>query len=198
MTPTSRKVVGGLIRIGLVILAVAVVISWLKPRTRRGPAIRVATSVPADDALGPGDLRIFNADSSLDLVLRGDKIYAGLSPKVVAKVQQEMNKDAESDTGLGGSIAAIVKKSVGAAIGTHVVYPVSDVREMHYDNGSIVVTWKDGSSRSLFKDVNVNGERKDHSFSQADAQRFIAAVQARQQGPAVPAQPPVPQPQTHP
>ncbi len=198
MTPTSRKVVGGLIRIGLVILAVAVVISWLKPRTRRGPAIRVATSEPADDSLGAGDLRIFNADSSLDLVLRGDKIYAGLSPKVVAKVQQEMNKDAESDTGLGGSIAAIVKKSVGAAIGTHVVYPVSDVREMHYDNGSIVVTWKDGSSRSLFKDVNVNGERKDHSFSQADVQRFIAAVQARQQAPAVPARPPVPQPQTHP
>ena len=66
--------------------------------------MRVQTEVPSTDALAPGDMRIYNVDSSVDLILQGDRILAGLSPKTVAKVKDELARSASEDTsGLGGT-----------------------------------------------------------------------------------------------
>jgi hypothetical protein len=140
---------------------------------------------PANEALGPGDLRIYSADSSVDLVLSGNNILAGLSPKTVEKVKSEMERSTDRDTsGFAGSISKMVKSSVAGAIGTHAVYPLSEIREIRYEDGQIVFDAKDGKQHDLFGNTKVNGNKVSNSFRPDDAQRFVEAVRARMERPA--------------
>lgn len=180
MDASSRRWVAGLIRFGLVILAIAVVASWFRGRApERKHRVSVQRDVPAPDSLRPGDLRIYNADSTIDVILSGDRILAGLSPKTVGRIRSELDTSAATDSGLGGSIASLVKKTVAGAIQTHMVYRLSDIRDVRYDDGQLVFEWIDGSDHQLFGDTKVNGERKGSTFRAEDAERFINAVRAR-------------------
>lgn len=164
---------------GLVVLAIVLVSGYFARKMPHRSRVRVQTEVPPPDSLGPGDMRIYNADSSVDLILVGDKILAGLSPKTIAKIRGEMEKSAAHDTGgLGGSISQIVKKSVAGVIGTHAVFPVADIRDIRSEGDQIVFEWKDGSTHQLFGGTKVNGERA-NTFRPEDAQRFVDAVKAR-------------------
>jgi hypothetical protein len=181
MSPSSRRLVAALIRTGLVVLTLVLISGYvMRHMSSRSRHVRVETEVPAPDALGPGDLRIYSADSSVDLTLVGDKILAGLSPKTVAEVKTKLETSAARDTsGLGGSIAQIVKKSVAGAIGTHAVFPLSDIRDIRYDGDQIVVEWKDGGKHQLFGGVTVSDHKVSNSFRPEDAKRFIDAVHER-------------------
>ena len=193
MTVSSRRVVAGLIRFGLVILAIVFVSGYFirKMPTRSRHPMRVQTEVPPPDALAPGDLRIYNRDSTVDLILAGNNILAGLSPKTIAKVKDEVNaKTAGETTGLGGSIAQIVKSSVASAIGTHASFPVSEIRDIRYENNTIVFEWKNGDKHELFGSTTVQGEKASHTFRQEDAERFIAAVKDRMAHPGATVPPP--------
>ena len=66
--------VGGLVRIALVILAIAFVSRYFVRRTTEKTHMRVRTEAAVLDSLAPGDLRIYNVDSTVDLVLKGDEI----------------------------------------------------------------------------------------------------------------------------
>src|SRR5512146_216911 len=119
MGPSSRRFVAGLIRVALVVLAIGIAGAYVGHRAPKRHQMRLQTEAPPPEALGPGDMRIYNADSSVDLILQGNKILAGLSPKTIAKVQGDLRRSAEKDTsGFGGSIAQMVKKEVAGAIGT--------------------------------------------------------------------------------
>lgn len=179
----SRRVIGGLVRLALVVLAVIFVGRYVMHRMPNRDHVRVQTQPPSEDSLGPKDLRIYSADSAVDLILMGDKILAGLSPKTVAKVKSDLDRSASHDTsGLGGSISQIVKKSVAGAIGTHAVFPLSDIRDIRYEHDQIVFDWKDGGKHQLFGNTSVNGRKVSSSFRQEDAERFIEAVRARMAG----------------
>jgi len=193
MTVSSRRVVAGLIRFALVILAIVFISGYFfhKMPTRSKHTMRIETEVPPPAALVPGDMRIYNRDSSVDLVLAGNNILAGLSPKTIAKVKDAVNaKTAGETTGLGGSIAQIVKTSVASAIGTHASYPVSEIRDIRYEDNTIVVEWKNGDERQLFSNTTVQGEKVSRTFPQEDAERFIAAVKDRMAHPVPPVPPP--------
>ena len=118
------------------------------------------------DSLGPGDMRIYNSDSTVDLVLRGSDILAGLSPKMVSQIKAKIDTSTAKDsTGLGAGIASIVKKSVAGAIGTHAVFPLADVRDIRYEDDQIIFDWNDGRKHSIFeKQPSING-RKRHDRS---------------------------------
>jgi hypothetical protein len=178
MDASSRRWVARFIRLGLVILAIAVVASWISRRTPERSHMGVETDVPASHSLHAGDVQLFNNDSSVDVILSGDRILAGLSPKTVDKVKSELGK-ADSDSGLGGSIAGLVKKTVAGAIDTHMSYALADIRDVRYDEGRIVLEWKKGGDHPLFGDTKVNGERRGNTFRADEAQRFIEAVRAR-------------------
>jgi hypothetical protein len=176
---SSRRFIAALIRTALVLLAVALVIRHFSGRTT-GRHVRVQAEAPPPDSLGPGDLRIYNADSTVDLILAGDKILGGLSPKTIAKIKGKLETSASGDTsGLGASISQIVKKSVAGAIGTHGVYSLSDIRDIRYEGDQIVFDWKDGGKHQLFGSTKVDGEKVSNSFRPEDAQRFIDAVRVR-------------------
>jgi hypothetical protein len=170
----------------LVLLAAGICLAYVAHRVPRhsSRSMRMQSSVPPTDSLGPGDLRIYNRDSTVDLVLVGNNLLAGLSPKMQDKVKAEMAaKTAKDTTGFGGSIAQLVKKSVAGAIGTHASFPLSNIRDIRYDNDQIVIDWTDGSKHELFGNTNVNGQKVSNSFTQEDAQRMIDAVRARKATP---------------
>jgi hypothetical protein len=173
--------IAALVRTGLVVLALVLISCYVvRHMSGRSHRVRVETEMPPPNALGPGDLRIYSADSSVDLMLVGDKILAGLSPKTVAEVKTKLETSAARDTsGLGGSIAQIVKKSVAGAIGTHAAFPLSDIRDVRYDGDQIVVEWKDGKTHNLFGGTSVNDRKVSNSFRPEDAKRFIDAVHER-------------------
>jgi hypothetical protein len=182
----SRRVVGGLIRFGLVILACWLVIAWVRRKVSSHNHVRVEAQAPPD-SLGPGDMRIYNADSSVDVVLMGNKILAGLSSKTVAKIKSGLDESRSGDTsGFGGMVSQIVKSSVAGAIGTHAVFPLADIKDIHYADGKIRVQWTDGSDRELFSGTSVNHQKVSDSFNEADAKRFVEAVRARKGLPATP------------
>ena len=177
----SRRWIGRLVRAGLIMVAVFFVWSWIwrKVPHNRGD-MTVAREPVAEAALAPGDLRIYNRDSTVDLVLQGSRILAGLSPKTVAKVKAEMEKSSSRDTsGIGGLIATTVKQTVANTIGTHVAYAISDIRNIRYEDGRLIIERKDGSETRLFGDTKVNGTEQGKTFDERDAQRFIEAVRAR-------------------
>ena len=179
----SRRFIGGLFRLALIVLAVFVVSRYFgvgrgSSRSQR-TSVKIETQAPPD-SLGPGDLRIYNTDSSVDLVLRGQNILAGLSPKMVSQIKAKIDTSTAKDTtGLGAGIASIVKKSVAGAIGTHAVFPIADIRDMRYEDDQIVIDWADGRKHQVFESANVNGKKASRTFRQEDAERFIEAVKAR-------------------
>lgn len=178
---SSRRFIAGLFRFALVILAIVFISGYFRHRGPKTSHVRVQTEPPPPtESLGPGDIRIFDTDSAVDLTLVGDKILAGLSPKTVAQVKNEIDKSADGDTtGLGGSISQIVKRSVAGAIGTHAVFPLSDIRDIRYENGQIVFDWVDGGKHELFGNSKVNGSKASKSFRREDAMQFVQAVRAR-------------------
>lgn len=180
MELAARRWAGRFIRFGLVGVAILLVALWGKRKFASDHRVSIQREPVAQEALAPGDMRIFSVDSSVDLVLQGDRVLAGLSPKTVAKVRAEMERSTPRDTsGLGGLIASTVKSSVSDAIGTHVVYPVADIREISYSDGRLVLMTASGRVR-LFSNTKVSGTDASELFSPEDAQRFVEAVRARQ------------------
>lgn len=130
MDLAARRRTYRLMQAGLVVLTVAVLAIWFLRRVPR-QEIQIQAEGPSAEPLGPGDIQIFNADSSVDLVLQGNRILAGLSPKTVAKVRAELEASTAKDTaGLGGTIAQMVKRTVAGATGTRVVYPLAEIRDI--------------------------------------------------------------------
>lgn len=180
MERTARRWVGGMVRAGLIAIAILLIATWLARRLPNRGRISVQREPVAEETLMAGDLRIYNRDSTVDLILKGNQILAGLSPKTVAKVKAEMEKSSAKDsTGIGGLIASTVKQTVASTIGTHVAYPLSDVRDMRFEDGQLIIERRDGGKTRPFGDTKINGDEKRKSFSAADAKRFIEAVRAR-------------------
>jgi hypothetical protein len=194
----QRRWIARAIKVGLVGAAVLVVMAWIgakrgdpRDRTevrieRHDPDVEVRASAdvehqaPAVEALAPGDLRIYNQDSSVNLILRGAEVLAGLSPQMRERITQEIAQSGTDDTtGFGAAIANVVKTTVASAIATHAVYPVRDIREIEYRDGQIVLVRNSGRRVELLGDVKSDDREISRTFAREDALRFVEAVRAR-------------------
>lgn len=130
----------------------------------------------ADPPLGAGDVRVTSTDGALVLSLIGDTVRTRLGDSVFAKVQREMTADTSRGAGaLGGFVARTVQGAVNgamqAAAGLSLRVPVAEVRAASFADGELHL--RTGSSNS------VKGR-----FTPDDAERFLAALRARQQQPS--------------
>ena len=130
--------------------------------------------------LGEGDVAIVNTDSSVEMAVIGQNIVVRLSEKAMAKLRQETDTATVRDSGLGGSIERLVKKTVQSALSQQITYPLADVRDARYENGEIKLDIS-GRQPRLFANMKVSGKRLTESFRPDDAERFVAAVNARRQ-----------------
>lgn len=145
---------------------------------RRG---RDASRLVARDSalvLGPGDMQIVNADSSVEMALVGKRIIVRFSERTMMQVRRETDTAAVKDSGLGGSIERLVKSTVQSALGQQVEYSLADVKQARYDHGEIEL--ETGARRSrVMRGTRINGKPVMQSFRPDDAERFVAAVNAR-------------------
>ena len=129
----------------------------------------------SDPALGPGDLRVTSSDGMMVLSLIGDTVRSRLGDSAVAKMRHEVAAETDTASGLGGFVAQTIKGAVAggmaAAARFTVRVPVSEVHDMRYEDGQLRI--RSG------KDSKLNAR-----FTQGDAERFMAAVRARQAHPA--------------
>jgi hypothetical protein len=183
MERTHRVLVSRVIRVALIVVAIVLAGSWIFGRVRPSTNFTLESTPTSVEALSAGDVQIFNIDSTVDLVLKDQRILAGLSPQMVTKVRGELAKEQGKDSGLGGSIAAMVKKTVSDNIATRVVYDINDIEDMRYEGEQIVIDWKSGRTQKLFGGVQVQGDREANRFRREDATRFIELVKARQRTP---------------
>ena len=131
-----------------------------------------------EDTLAAGDVRIVSTNGGVDLALIGDSISSGLSPEALRKVRRETDTSQVSGDGFGSQIERMVKGSVQSAVGTRVSFPVSAVREVHYDGEKLVFEWS-GEPRKVFEQAKIDRKPLLASFAPADAKRFADAVNAR-------------------
>lgn len=179
MQLSTRRAIGGLARAGLIVLAVLVAGIWLVNRVRhreRGGSL--PSAIVRSETLNPGDVLVVSAEGGVAITLRGDRVLVGLSPATIAKMRSGLEQSAAKDTsGLGGSIAKIVKQTVADNISAQAAFAVADIREVTYENGLIVLHMKDGKTNRLFENTKVSNERPE--FGREDAERFIAAFSER-------------------
>lgn len=190
----QRRWIARAVKLGLVGLAVVVVMAWVAGKRSRPnvdiriesrgegrSAARVSTApMPEVGMLAPGDAVIFNQDSSVNLILRGDQLLAGLSPQMREKIQREIvQSTSDETTGFGAAVANVVRTTVASAIGTHAVYSLRDIRMIEVDDGQIVLVQNNGRRVELLGDVKSDDEEISRTFSPEDAQRFVDAVHAR-------------------
>lgn len=144
--------------------------------------VTFSSDVPTAAELGPGDMQILNQDATVDLILRGPHLLAGLSPQSVERVRAKIRESGPDDsTGVAGFIATTVKEQVADKIGTHVRYDVVDIRDIRLEGERLVIEWKSGKRQQLFESVKVDGQRgTTNRFHRDEALRFIELVKARQ------------------
>jgi hypothetical protein len=131
-------------------------------------------------ALGEGDVAILNADSSVEMAVVGQNIIVRLSDKTMDKIRHETDTSAVRDSGIGGSIERLVKSTVRSALSQQVKYPLAEVTDARYEDGEIRLN-VNGRQPRLFANTKVGGKRLMESFRPDDAERFVAAVNARRQ-----------------
>lgn len=124
--------------------------------------------------LGPGDVKIVNEDSSVEMAVVGRQIVVRLSDKTMDKVRRETDTT-HTDSGFGGSIERMVKRTVQSALGQQFTYPLADVRDAKYEDGAIVID-ANGKQPRLFANTKFNGKKLLESFRPDDARRFVDAV----------------------
>ena len=179
----QRRWIGRGIRFGLIALTVVLVLNWTRGRVSRGARHAIGTTnvvmnAPAPTTpLGPGDMRIVSTNGAVELVLQGDRVLAGMSAEKIAEVRAKLEDSRSKDTsGFGGMIAASVKRGVSEMIGAHASWPVSDIRDISYENGRLVLQTKSSGRAQLFDKDEGNSREL---FAPQDAERFVAAVHAR-------------------
>ena len=144
----------------------------------------------ADPPLGPGDVRVTSTDGMFVLAVIGDTLRMRASDSLAAKVRREMAEKADTATGFGGLVARTVTGAVGGVMDVAARYavrvPVAEVRDLRYEDGQIrFETGREGRRDRGGDGRHENGMSA--QFSRADAERFIAAVRARQRALGVPA-----------
>ena len=130
--------------------------------------------------LGEGDVAIVNADSSVEMAVIGQNIVVRLSDKTMAHIRRETDTSAVRDSGFAGSIERLVKSTVQSALSQQVRYPLAEVTGARYEDGEIKLDVNGGQPR-LFTSTKIGGKRLMETFRREDAERFVAAVNARRQ-----------------
>lgn len=186
-----RRLKYRLVQLVLVMLSVGIGVAfWTSRRGVNSDAdadvgrrkVTIETEVPAASQLAAGDMQLFNEDSTVDLILQGRHILAGLSPQTVERVRSKIRESGPDDSsGIAGFIASTVKEQVADKIGTHVRYDIAGIEDIRLEGDRLVIDWKSGKQQQLFESVKIDGERgRTNRFRREEALRFIELVKARQ------------------
>jgi len=129
--------------------------------------------------LGPGDVRVMNTDSSVEIAVIGDSVVTGFGPRVRAELEESTGSSSESGSGFSASIEKIVKKAVSGAFNKELKYPIAEIQDVRLEDGKLEFYRNDGSRMKILDSNHSNNRPIAETFAVSEAERFIAAFHAR-------------------
>ena len=129
----------------------------------------------------PDSLRIVSTDGAVVYSLVRDTVRMQLGDSVVRDVRRKLDAKVDSASGNFGSfIARTVTGAVGSAMTFVMKTPVRDIKSARYENGELRIEANSGLIGHTT--INTGGHHHDNTpttFSPADGQRFVDAIDAR-------------------
>ncbi len=129
--------------------------------------------------LGPGDIRIANSDSSVELALIGDSLVTGFGPRVLREINEKTDTSKVDGNGLAAGIEKLVKGTVANAMSHELKFSLRDISDVKYDGDRLLFYGKDGKQMKLFENTEVDHKKVSQTYSANDARRFVAAFKAK-------------------
>lgn len=131
--------------------------------------------------LGPGDVRIASQDSALELAIIGDSIVAGFGQRIHDKIARETDTTKVGGNGMSASIEKFVKGTVASALNHDVMFPVSQISDVRYEDGYIRFYDAKGHRMNMFQQTRRDRDDEKARFTERDANAFISAFKARKE-----------------
>lgn len=129
--------------------------------------------------LGPGDVRITNVDSAVEIAVIGDSVVAGFGPRTLADIRRGTDTSAVTGTGFGADLEKFVKRTVADALDHEIKFAVADIGDVRYEDGTLRFYKNDGTRMKMFQSMTISNKPVSETFSEPEAERFIAAFRAR-------------------
>jgi len=155
-----------------------------------GSRVSMRGDSTATEPLADGDVRITSTDGALILAVIGDSVVIQMSDSVRQAVRSDIQSETENAGRLGAMIGNAVGAAVNAALGITLRVPAENITDLRYENGNlrfdvdggpnVKVKSSDGDASNDSTNTISNGKGNGGAFTEADAMRFIEAVQAAQ------------------
>lgn len=157
--------------------------------TDTGAGLSVSTGTNDSTELAGAAVKITSTDGTITLAVLRDSVVMQLSDSVRQSVSAKVDSSTTVDAGegMGGALASMVGGAVRAAVtsamGVALRAPASEVSDLRYENGRLFFKVKGGNVKFI-GGGSASGDGA--AFAEADARRFIEAVEAAQaRGPAI-------------
>ena len=135
----------------------------------RSGDLDVGTEVPGEPVE-----TITTRGGALDLGVTDAALFSRLSPQARKEAQEEMDRAAGEQEGVGGAVARIVTEAVAEGLDTAVIVPLDRVAAVRYADGRLVVEMVSGEP-SPFDAAESDGEPMLTRFDPDDARRLVEA-----------------------
>lgn len=142
-----------------------------------------APSAGAPTTGSPGELRIVSTNGAVVYTLVRDTVRMQLGDSLVRDVRRKVEAGGDSGSGFGAFLKQTMAGAVGSAMRFVVRTPVRDIRSARYEDGELRIETSSGVvNHGTFsvggkRNKNKGGDRT--VFAPADAERFVAAIDAR-------------------
>jgi hypothetical protein len=166
------------LRYGAALAASLLVVSCDRSSRTDSPSVSLA-SRDSTRTLGPGDVRIMNVDSAVEIAVIGDSIVAGLGPRTLEEIRRGTDTSAVTGSGFGADIEKFVKRTVAGALNHEITFAIADVSDVRYEDGTLRFYKNDGSRMKMFESTKISNKPVSETFSEYEAERFITAFRAR-------------------
>lgn len=118
-------------------------------------------------------------EGSVDLMLTNNAIVIQFSDRFLEDLDSEIRSEADLDEAsvLAEVITSMVSTGVHSLLNHALTIPMTEIREVYYDNGKLHIVDRDGEE--IFGELEIDDVNIMEDFSRRDARRFVSEAERR-------------------
>lgn len=128
-------------------------------------------------AQSEADFGMTTNEGSVEMLILDSAIYMQFSDRFMDDLEQEINEEESDDSAFAEAIKAAVTSGVRSMLNRSLLIPISQISEIGYENGRLIM--KDYDGEELFEDLDINGVEVMEDFRPRDARKFISIAEKR-------------------
>lgn len=132
------------------------------------------------EEIGPDRHAMLSEDGEVKMGLTDRYIYFALSDAAVSEARAEMSEEADRE-GVAGMVGGVVETAVGKALGFRAKFPVSEVRDIRWEDGRMRIEFED-PDRRVGDAFRINDRPAETGFAEEDVRAFAKAFRAVKEG----------------